>query len=144
MENMTPYSSLLGGMLIGLSATMMLVLHGRITGITGIVGGALDPQTAPSERTWRLLFVGGLLFGAAALFPLLPQRFEVGIERSTYVLLVAGVLVGLGTRLGSGCTSGHGVCGISRGSGRSVVATLIFVASGAFSVWAYRQVFGGT
>lgn len=140
MENFTPYSSLLGGILIGLSATVMLILHGRVAGITGIVSGALDPQTAPAERIWRVLFVLGLLFGALALHPLLPGRFALGVDRSTQILVLSGILVGVGTRLGSGCTSGHGVCGISRGSRRSFAATATFVTAGALTVWLYRLV----
>jgi uncharacterized protein len=143
MENFTPWSSLLGGVLIGLSATMMLVLHGRITGITGIVSGALDPQVPSAERTFRWVFILGLFAGAFALSLLLPQNFDLGIERSTLVLVVAGVLVGAGTRLGSGCTSGHGVCGISRGSGRSLVATLTFMLTGIITVFIYRALTGG-
>lgn len=143
MENFTPYSSLLGGVLIGLSATIMLLLHGRVAGITGIVSGALDPETAMPERIWRMLFVLGLMSGAIAFLPILPERFELGVQRSVPVLLLAGVLVGLGTRLGSGCTSGHGVCGISRGSRRSFAATATFVGAGALTVWIYRAVTGG-
>lgn len=129
-------------MLIGLSATLMLVLHGRVAGITGILGGALDPQTAPPERKWRLVFILGLVLGAAALLPLMPERFFAGVERSAGELILAGILVGWGTRLGSGCTSGHGVCGISRGSGRSIVATATFISAGAASVWLYRTLVG--
>jgi len=143
MENFTPWSALLGGVLVGLSATMMLVLHGRITGITGIVSGGLDPQVASPERAWRWVFILGLLAGAFALSLALPHKFEIGIERSSLVLVAAGVLVGWGTRLGSGCTSGHGVCGISRGSGRSLIATLTFIVAGVATVALYRAITGG-
>jgi len=143
MENFTPISSLLGGMLVGVSATIMLLLHGRITGISGIVGGALDPQTSVPERSWRLIFMVGLLFGAVPLLFLTPQLFEVSITRSPIAVVLAGVLVGLGTRLGSGCTSGHGVCGISRLSGRSLVATATFISTGALTVFVVRTFFGG-
>lgn len=142
MENFTPIPSLLGGALIGLSSSLMLLLHGRIAGITGILGGAVDPETAPSERVWRLVFVAGLVLGAWVLLPFLPANFELGVMRSTPVLVLAGILVGWGTRLGSGCTSGHGVCGISRGSKRSILATVTFIASGAATVWLYRTVVG--
>jgi uncharacterized membrane protein YedE/YeeE len=142
MENFTPIPSLLGGALIGLSSSLMLLLHGRIAGITGILGGAVDPETAPSERVWRLVFVAGLVLGAWVLLPFLPANFELGVMRSTPVLVLAGILVGWGTRLGSGCTSGHGVCGISRGSKRSLLATMTFIASGAATVWLYRTVVG--
>lgn len=143
MENFTPLSALLGGVLIGLSATVLLVFHGRIAGITGIVSTALDPRSPKGERTWRLLFLGGLLSGALVLSFLLPQNFTFGITRSTPVLLLAGALVGLGTRIGSGCTSGHGVCGISRGSRRSLAATVTFISTGALSVLLFRTFSGG-
>ena len=144
MENFTPYSALVGGILIGLSATMMLVLHGRVAGITGIVGGALDPGTAPAERWWRLVFVAGLLLGAWVMSWFVPENFVLGVERTPLVLALAGVLVGVGTRLGSGCTSGHGVCGISRGSTRSISATITFIAAGIVSVLLYRFLGGAS
>ncbi len=142
MENFTPFSALLGGLLIGTSASIMLLVHGRIAGITGILSGALDPLTAAPERVWRLWFLGGLLLGGAILALASPERFVLGIERNTVELIVAGALVGWGTRLGSGCTSGHGVCGISRGSRRSIVATLTFIAAGALSVVLRRALLG--
>lgn len=136
-------TALAGGALIGISATLMLLLHGRIAGITGIASGAIDPETPPRERLWRWLFLGGLLIGALLLLPFLPDRFSIGVERSLLVPAVAGVLVGVGTRLGSGCTSGHGVCGISRGSPRSLIATLTFVVSGVLTATAYRVIAEG-
>ena len=143
MENFTPISSLVGGVLIGLSATIMLLLHGRVTGISGIAGGALDPQAPVDERQWRVLFLIGLALGAVPLVYFAPGMFEVSIERSTLATAVAGILVGIGTRVGCGCTSGHGVCGISRKSPRSLSATLTFIATGAVTVWVVRQFFGG-
>ena len=106
--------SLLGGVLIGLSATGLLLFDGKIAGISGIVGGLLTPL-APGDRGWRLGFVGGLLAGGVALAATTPALVAITVERSSGALIVAGLLVGFGTRLGSGCTSGHGVCGISRG-----------------------------
>jgi uncharacterized membrane protein YedE/YeeE len=116
----------------------MLLLHGRVAGITGIFGGALDPQTAPRERAWRGLFVVGLLLGAWVLSGFMPERFALGIERGPLTLAAAGLLVGVGTRMGSGCTSGHGVCGISRGSLRSLFATVTFIATGMITVGLMR------
>jgi uncharacterized membrane protein YedE/YeeE len=141
--NFSPGSALLGGALIGVSATLLLLLHGRVAGITGIVGGAIDPETRPEERVWRLLFVAGLVVSAGILLLVMPERFELGIERAPWLVVLAGVLVGVGTRLGSGCTSGHGVCGVSRGSGRSIAATLTFMATGFLTVMAYRALSGG-
>lgn len=142
-SNFTPLASLGGGALLGLSATVLLWLHGRIAGITGIVSGAVDPETRPRERIWRLAFLAGLLAAAAGLALVVPDRFELGIERSPVVLVAAGILVGIGTRLGSGCTSGHGVCGISRGSMRSLAATGTFMLTGFVTVFVYRQITGG-
>lgn len=142
-EQFQPWQALLGGALIGLSATWMMLFHGRISGIAGIGAGAVDHTVPPHERGWRLSFVAGLVLGGLALLFWMPGQFESLIERSPWVLAAAGVLVGVGTRLGSGCTSGHGVCGISRGSVRSIVATLTFTASGAATVAAYRAIFGG-
>lgn len=139
----TPISALLGGSLIGLSATLLLLLHGRIAGITGIVSGAIDVQTRPQERLWRVLFVMGLVLGPLLLLKWMPAQLAVDIERSPFVLIFAGTLVGIGTRVGSGCTSGHGVCGISRGSTRSLVATLTFIATGMVTVMLYRLLSGG-
>lgn len=141
--NFTPFSALVGGALIGLSATAMLLLHGRVAGITGIGSAAFDPETGPRERLWRWVFLAGLLAGAAVFLPLFPDRFVLGIQRSHFVLALAGMLVGLGTRVGSGCTSGHGVCGISRGSMRSLAATLVFIATGVITVYLYSSLTGG-
>jgi hypothetical protein len=137
-----PVPALIGGLLIGLSASLMLLLHGRVTGISGILATALDPHDESGERKNRLFFLAGLLAGAVPFVALLPGRFEAGIERSLVAVALAGLLVGFGTRLGSGCTSGHGVCGVSRFSPRSMVATATFTAAGALSVLAYRALGG--
>lgn len=142
MEHFTPFSSLLGGLLIGLSATLMLVVHGRVAGISGIVARALDPVSTMAERSWRLLFLLGLVAGAVPLLGLMPDRFLLGTDRSLLATALAGALVGVGTRMGSGCTSGHGVCGISRLSPRSLLATATFMFTGAATVYAYNQLSG--
>ena len=132
----TPWASLAGGVLIGIAAAMLVLLNGRIAGISGIVGGLLRPQQG--ETAWRVAFVAGLL-GAPALFALVAPLPEARIESATAVLIVAGLLVGLGTSYGSGCTSGHGVCGLSRLSPRSLVATGAFMAAGIATVFIARH-----
>jgi uncharacterized protein len=137
----------LGGMLIGLSAAALLVLTGRIAGISGVIGGLMRPGSDPAARgdkRWRLAFFVGLLVGGALLRLLYPAAFGGAVSRSTPVLVVAGLLVGFGTRLGNGCTSGHGVCGVSRFSRRSIAATMTFMATAALTVWVVRVFFGGT
>ena len=126
-EAFTPYSSLLGGALIGVSAVALILLTGRIAGISGIVGGLLKPQT--NDTLWRLTFVLGLL-AAPWLYNAVLGPFEFESPRGMFALIVAGLLVGYGTRLGSGCTSGHGVCGLSRLSLRSLAATGVFMVVG--------------
>lgn len=134
--------SLLGGALIGLSATGLLLFNGKIAGISGIVGGLLTPLV-PGDRGWRLGFVCGLLAGGAALAATAPALVAITVERSSGALIVAGLLVGFGTRLGSGCTSGHGVCGISRGSKRSIAATLTFMAVAGVVTYIVNHLLGG-
>jgi uncharacterized membrane protein YedE/YeeE len=134
--------SLVGGVLIGLSTTGLLLLNGKIAGISGIVGGLLAPLEA-GDRGWRLGFVGGLLVGGAVLAARAPELFAITIERSTGAVIIAGLLVGFGTRLGGGCTSGHGVCGISRGSKRSIAATLTFMAVAGVVTYIVGHVLGG-
>lgn len=142
MESFTPVASLIGGMLIGLSAAMLLLFTGRIAGISGIAGGLLT-RPPRSEVVWRLLFVAGLLVGGVAMQLLSPAMFDFALDRSALALVAAGLLVGFGTRLGNGCTSGHGVCGISRMSPRSIAATMTFMATGAASVYVINHVLGG-
>ncbi len=133
MHNFTPLASLLGGVLIGLSASAMLLLDGKIAGISGILAGVLKP--VKGDTLWRICFLAGLLAGGLLLKELLPVAFEFGLIRPFPLLAIAGLLVGFGTRLGSGCTSGHGVCGVSRLSPRSLVATATFIFSGALTVY---------
>lgn len=133
---------MLGGMLIGLSASAMLLLNGRVAGISGILAGVLKPGSG--ETLWRCCFLGGLLAGGLLLRFTLPRAFDFGIVRPFPVLIAAGLLVGLGTRLGSGCTSGHGVCGISRLSLRSLIATMTFIAVGASVVFMVNRLMGNS
>ncbi|MDC8760915.1 YeeE/YedE family protein [Janthinobacterium fluminis] len=132
----TPWSALLGGVLIGVAAAMLVLLNGRIAGISGIVGGLLRP--ARGDIGWRLAFLAGLIGAplAYALFQALPT---VQIDAGNGTLLAAGLLVGVGTRYGAGCTSGHGVCGLSRLSPRSAVATAMFMAAGFATVFVLRH-----
>ena len=139
MENFTPVSGLIGGLLIGVSAALFLLLNGRIAGISGILGGALEQASA--DGAWRYAFLAGLVAAPAAWAAFVPVTVE--IEASTPLLIAAGLLVGFGTRLGSGCTSGHGVCGISRLSMRSIIATVTFMAFGFLTVFVMRHMIGG-
>lgn len=126
-----------GGALIGLASALLLLSHGKVAGISGILGGLLDPAT--KDRTYRLGFLGGLIGAGFLLRAILPESFA-GPAPSLAFAAVAGLLVGFGTRLGNGCTSGHGVCGISRFSRRSMVATVTFIATGAVGVLLARAV----
>lgn len=136
MENFTPVASLIGGILIGLASIGLLAFNGRIAGISGITGGLLEPRSG--DVGWRVAFVGGLVAGGLLMGSLKPEWFEYAIDRSVATVVVAGLVVGFGTRVGSGCTSGHGVCGISRLSVRSVIATVTFMATGALTVFLFR------
>lgn len=140
MANFTPVSAAIGGGLIGLSAVLLMLLTGRIAGISGIFGGLLQFQS--NDRGWRLAFIAGLL-----LAPLIASLVGYGmmppkLPASWTVIVAAGLLVGFGTRLGGGCTSGHGICGISRLSSRSIVATLVFMATAIVTVAVTHHVLG--
>lgn len=141
MHHFTPLASLLGGVLIGLSASAMLLLDGKIAGISGILAGVLKP--VKGDTHWRICFLAGLLAGGLLLRSLLPGAFDFGIIRPFPLLTLAGLLVGFGTRLGSGCTSGHGICGVSRLSPRSLVATATFIFTGALIVYLLDHLAGG-
>jgi uncharacterized membrane protein YedE/YeeE len=141
MEHFTPLSSLAGGILIGASATALLALLGRVAGISGILGGLLAGDG--SEAGWRTAFLAGLLAGGFLASVVAPPAFAMTIERSVPALVAAGLFVGFGSRLGSGCTSGHGVCGMARGSRRSIAATVTFMTTGALAAFVVTQVFGG-
>ena len=135
MENFTPATALAGGALIGLAASALLFFTGRIAGISGIVGGMLRPERG--EWEWRAAFIAGLLVGGGALVAFLPGHLGIPV-RSFGMLAVSGLLVGFGSRLGGGCTSGHGVCGLSRLSGRSLLGTVTFIATGVGAATAIR------
>ena len=140
-QHFTPYSALAGGVLIGLAASVLLAFNGRVAGITGILAGVLMPTRG--EVTWRMTFLVGLLIGGVGMQAFLPERIGDSV-RSLGLVAAAGLVVGVGTRLGNGCTSGHGVCGISRFWPRSMVATLIFMATGAITVVAVRLAGGAS
>ena len=138
IENFTPVSALLGGALIGLSATLLLWLTGRIAGVSGIAGGLLARR--PGDMAWRAMFVVGLVAGAGLYGLMTPVPVEIDV--SWPVLVAGGLLVGFGTQLGRGCTSGHGVCGMARLSPRSIIATLVFMASAVAILLLVRHVIG--
>ena len=140
MNNFTPVASLAGGLLIGLSAVLLMGLNGRIAGISGIFSGVLFGNSG--DRTWRVLFVVGLVLGPViySMISGLQPQFEM---TSNWALIVlGGLLVGFGTRLGSGCTSGHGVCGLARFSTRSLLAVVVFITAGVATVAAIRALTG--
>ncbi|UTH75813.1 YeeE/YedE family protein [Chromobacterium sp. IIBBL 290-4] len=137
-NHFTPWPSLAGGALIGLSAAGLILLNGRVAGISGIVGSLLRPG---GDRGWRLAFVAGLLL-SPWLYRLWAAPPEITINGQPWLLVAAGLLVGFGSRLGSGCTSGHGVCGLARLSPRSLAATLTFMAAGFAAVWLTRHFWG--
>ena len=135
----TPWSALAGGVLIGIATAMFVLLNGRIAGISGVIGGLLKP--AKGDVAWRAAFVIGLL-GAPLVYLLFSTLPKLQIDADYGALIAAGLLVGVGTRYGSGCTSGHGVCGLSRLSPRSLVATAAFMGAGFFTVFVIRHLFG--
>lgn len=140
LAHFTPFASLTGGLLIGVAVAALLLGNGRIAGISGILGGLLG--AVRGERAWRVAFLAGLL-AAPWLWRLAAPLPAPVIAATPVTLVVAGLLVGLGTRYASGCTSGHGVCGLSRGSPRSLVATLSFMAAGFVTVFVVRHLVGG-
>lgn len=127
---------LIGGALIGIAASLLLLLNGRIAGVSGILGGVFG--TIGAERFWRVAFVVGLICGTA-IFSFIAAGLTIELRASNLNLLIAGLLVGFGTRLGSGCTSGHGVCGLARRSPRSLVATVTFMLFGILTVFLVRR-----
>ncbi|WP_122522444.1 YeeE/YedE family protein [Pannonibacter phragmitetus] len=138
----TPLLSLAGGALIGLAAVALMAVHGRIAGITGILGGFL-PGSGESDRGWRMAFIAGMIAAPLTVMAATGRMPQIAVPVSTLALVAGGFLVGIGATFGSGCTSGHGVCGLSRLSARSIAATLTFMATGAVTVFLARHVLGG-
>ncbi|MEV4783127.1 YeeE/YedE family protein [Burkholderia sp. LMU1-1-1.1] len=132
----TPWASLAGGILIGVAASVLILFNGRIAGISGILGGLLKPVAG--DAGWRIAFIGGLL-GAPLIYGLITELPAIQIDAGYGILIIAGLLVGVGTRYGAGCTSGHGVCGLSRLSPRSLVATITFMAAGFAATYMVRH-----
>lgn len=140
-DSFTPASALAGGALIGLATGLALLLNGKIAGISGVVGRILRP--APGDTLWRVFFLVGLVVGGALTFALYPASANLDFSGAGLpAMVVAGLLVGFGTRLGGGCTSGHGVCGISRGSSGGIVATIVFMAAAGVVVAIRSQLTG--
>ena len=148
MENFTPISAGIGGILIGLAASMLLLTHGRIAGISNILSGFFEPNA--SDKTWRILFFAGLIIGSS-IYVILEERFleinlnpfQLNDQNHIVFLVVGGLLVGFGSQVGSGCTSGHGVCGLGRLSFRSLVATITFMITACLTVLVVRYLIGG-
>lgn len=137
--NFTPFASLIGGIILGLASALMLILFGKIMGISGIIGTALDRPK--NDTLWRLVLIAGLVSSAVIFGPLIDVSRTAPTETNLWLIVLAGLLVGYGTRLGSGCTSGHGICGISRLSVRSLVATGVFMVAGIMTVAIMQFVF---
>jgi uncharacterized membrane protein YedE/YeeE len=135
----TPWSALIGGVIIGVAVALLVLANGRIAGISGIVGGLLRPSTG--DIAWRVAFVAGLI-AAPVAYAIVTTPPPINVEAGYPTLVLAGLLVGVGTRYGAGCTSGHAVCGISRLSPRSIVATLAFMAAGFATVFVVRHILG--
>ena len=142
MENFTPYSAFSGGILIGLAATLLLLFNGRIAGISGIMGGLI--HASRDELFWRIAFLLGIVIGAFLFGQINPNVYQARDNFPVWLLALGGFLVGFGTRMGNGCTSGHAVCGIARFSIRSVAATITFMLSGFLTVFVIRHVLGVT
>lgn len=138
MENFTPVSGLVGGMMIGLAAALLLLVNGRFAGISGIVGGIVSRE---GESLWRVAFVVGMVVAAVGYVGAVGRDGLVALDVSLPLIVLGGLLVGFGTRLGSGCTSGHGVCGIAYLSRRSIVATAVFFVVAIATVYVVRHVF---
>ena len=139
MENFTPVPAFAGGLLIGLSAVIMLLFNGRITGISGIMDGIVI-NSKPDDRVWRVCFLLGLVLGGFLFNLFMPDSFIPRDGFSLALLITGGFIVGVGTRMGSGCTSGHGICGIARFSQRSILATVTFMLTGAITVYLIRHI----
>jgi uncharacterized membrane protein YedE/YeeE len=132
----------IGGAILGVAASIMLLGTGRILGISGIVSGFIKPSSK-SDATWRGIFLLGLLLGGAVVQMIRPESFAMDLSRSSLSVAISGLLVGFGALLGSGCTSGHGICGMSRLSPRSLVSVVTFMSFGIITVWIISKFFGG-
>ena len=139
-NHFTPWASLIGGLLLGVASAVFILINGRILGISGILGGLLPPKVG--DISWRVAFLLGMLAAPTVFMTLAPAGFasEPRIDAGFWTVIAAGLLVGIGTRYASGCTSGHGVCGLSRLSPRSLVATLSFMGAGFFIVYIVRHI----
>ena len=147
MENFTPLSATIGGILIGLAATMLLLTQGRIAGISNIVGDLLE--TNEDDRLWRILFIGGLILGSSIyvffgenISDINMNPFQLNDKNHMFFMILGGLLVGFGSQIGSGCTSGHGVCGLGRFSMRSLTATITFMVTAGITVFVVRSLTG--
>ena len=138
VENFDWVSGLIGGAIIGLAASLLLLIKGKIFGITGILSGAMFNKGKDSY--WRIAVIFGLIFGAWLVHTFSPNYFQYEFKGKTWMMILAGLLVGFGTRLGSGCTSGHGICGLPRFSIRSLLAVSTFMFTGAVTVYIFRHV----
>ena len=141
MNNFTPWAALMGGLFIGVGASLLLWLTGKIAGISGIANGAIWAKTS-EDRLWRILFIVGLIIGGLIYVAMFPDTIQARSGYPLGLVGAAGLLVGFGTALGSGCTSGHGVCGLGRLSFRSLAATLTFLSAGIVTVFVLRHIFG--
>lgn len=141
MQGFTPYLSFTGGILIGLAAIALLYFNGRIAGLSGIVGGLLQPNSG--DVAWRATFIIGLLCGAVLIRLFHPEAMQIRIDVSLPAVVLGGLLVGIGTRIGNGCTSGHGVCGVGRLAPRSMVASAVFLIFAMATTYLIRHVIGG-
>jgi len=140
MENFTPLNAVMGGLLIGIAATLMLWTSGRIAGISGILTGVLLPNK--TDTPWKAIFLAGLLLGPIGTILISGRELDISVQATPLLSIIAGLLVGFGTRLGSGCTSGHGICGIARFSRRSFLATAVFMGCAIVTVFITKHVLG--
>ena len=144
IENFTPVLAVSGGLIIGLAAVVMMLFNGKIAGISGITKGMLSKNCAsPAERQWRQSFIGGLILGGTGIVLFFPQVTAAVLTLSPLQMLAGGLLVGFGTALGNGCTSGHGVCGLARRSPRSLASVMTFMAAGFVTMFVMTQILAG-